>query len=279
MIAEELRTAGLPEELSWLPIIESGFKVRAYSRARALGLWQFISSTGYRYGLKLDRWVDERMDPLKSTRAAIKYLTELHSFFGDWTTALAAYNCGEYRIQYVIRTQQVDYLDNFWDLYRRLPYETARFVPRFIATLLILNAPEKYGLNLPQPYAALKYETVTVKQAFKLSSLSSNLGLDSSELAFLNPELRYDATPDYPYELKVPVGYSEKVLSSVASLPRWIPPEASYSWHTVRSGETLSTIARRYKTSVRTLAKLNNLRSPYLLRIKQRLKIPGKAGL
>ena len=142
MILEELRKAGLPEELSWLPIIESWFRVRALSRARALGLWQFISSTGYRFGLKRDRWVDERMDPLKSTQAAVKYLSELHNLFGDWTTALAAYNCGEFRVQYVIRTQHVDYLDNFWDLYTRLPVETARFVPRFIAAVLIINNPE-----------------------------------------------------------------------------------------------------------------------------------------
>ena len=135
MIRKEMKKEGLPEELAWIPVIESGFKVRAYSRARALGLWQFIASTGYRFGLKRDRWIDERMDPEKATRAAVKYLSELHSFFGDWTTALASYNCGEFRIQRLIRAQRINYFDNFWDLFTMLPRETARFVPRFIATL------------------------------------------------------------------------------------------------------------------------------------------------
>jgi len=131
IIVKELREEGVPEELAWMPMIESWFKVNAYSRARALGLWQFISSTGLRFGLKRDQWIDERMDYIKATQAAAKYLNELHSLFGDWTTALAGYNCGEFRVQRVIKGQRINYLDNFWDLYAMLPRETARFVPRF----------------------------------------------------------------------------------------------------------------------------------------------------
>ncbi len=278
MILKELRKEGLPDELSWLPLIESWYKIKALSKARALGLWQFISSTGYRFGLKRDRWVDERMDPVKSTQAAVKYLAELHSFFGDWTTALAAYNCGEIRVQNVIRTQHVDYLDNFWDLHRQLPRETARFVPRFIAAVLIINNPEKYGLNLPPPFPPLKFETITVNQPFKISSLAASLRADPSELAFLNPELRHDSTPAYDYALRVPAGYAEKAQLSVNSLPRWVPPEIDYSWHYVRQGETLSTIAARYRTTVSAIARLNALRSVNLLRPGQRLKIPGRGA-
>jgi len=277
MIIEEMRKAGLPEDLGWLPIIESGFKIRALSRARALGLWQFISSTGSLYDLKRDRWVDERMDPLKSTQAAIRYLTDLHSTFGDWTTALAAYNCGEYKVQRVINAQQINYLDNFWDLFAMLPYETARFVPRFIAALTIIQNPAKYGFNLPVPYPSLKYETVTASHATKLSSLSTALGLDASELAFLNPELRYDATPDYAYQLRVPSGLGEKTLQVILTLPRWIPPEATYTWYAVRSGDTLSTIARRFRTSVAAIKRLNGMRGT-LIRPGQRLKIPGRGA-
>jgi membrane-bound lytic murein transglycosylase D len=278
IILEELKKAGLPEQLSWLPLIESWFKVRAYSRARALGLWQFIASTGYRFGLKRDRWIDERMDPEKSTKAAVQYLRELHSLFGDWLTALASYNCGEIRVQQTIRHQRIKYLDNFWDVYVMLPRETARFVPRFIAALLIINNPEKYGLNLPQPHSPLKYEKITINRPVKLSVLSKNLELEEGELATLNPELRYDATPDHEYELRIPVGYEENVLASIDSSPRWIPPEATYRLHYVRRGETLSGIADRYRTSVSAIARLNHLRRVHLIRQGQRLKIPGRGN-
>lgn len=276
IILEELRREGLPEELSWLPMIESWFKVKALSPARALGPWQFISSTGYRYGLRRDRYVDERMDPVKSTRAAVKYLAELHSFFGDWTTALAAYNCGEVRVQNTIRTQRIDYLDNFWDLYRQLPVETARFVPRFIAAVLIINNPAKYGFSLPTPNPPMQFETVTVRTPFKLASLAAKLGIDPAELIFLNPELRQESTPNYDYPLRVPVGAAEKTLLATNDLPKWIPPEAEYSWHSVKKGETLGMIAARYRTSVAAIQRLNGIRNPRTLRIGQRLKIPGR---
>jgi membrane-bound lytic murein transglycosylase D len=278
MILRELRKEGLPEELAWMPIIESGFKVRAYSRARALGLWQFISSTGYRFGLKRNRWIDERMDPEKSTRAAVAYLKELHSFFGDWTTVLAAYNCGEFRVQRVIKAQRINYLDNFWDLYVMLPRETARFVPRFIATLMIINNPEKYEMNLPIPDPAFEYETITINRPIKLSSLCQNLGLPSEKLADMNPELRHKSTPDQEYNLKVPVGVGEKALGASNSLSRWIPPEATYVIHYVRRGETVSGIANRYRTSVSAIARLNRLGRRYLIRPGQRLKVPSRRG-
>lgn len=278
MILKELRKEGLPEELAWMPIIESGFKVRAYSRARALGLWQFISSTGYRFGLKRDRWIDERMDPEKSTRAAVAYLKELHSYFGDWTTALAGYNCGEFRVQRVIKAQRINYLDDFWDLYVMLPRETARFTPRFIATLMIISNPEKYGMNLPVPDPPLEYEIITVNRPIKLSSLSQQLGLPAEKLANMNPELRHKSTPDQDYSLKVPVGTSERALSAANSLSRWIPPEATYVIHYVKRGETVSGIANRYRTSVSAIARLNRLGRKYLIRPGQRLKVPSRRG-
>lgn len=278
MILKELRAEGLPEELSWMPMIESWFKVRAYSRARALGLWQFISSTGYRFGLKSSRFIDERMDPEKATRAAVKYLKELHSFFGDWTTALAAYNCGEFRVQRVIKTQRIEYLDNFWDLYPRLPRETARFVPRFIATLLIINDPGKYGMTLPPPDPPLEYETITLNRPVRLSTLSSNLSLPAEKLADMNPELRFKSTPDEEYSLKVPPDLGEKTLAAANSLSRWIPQEATYVYHRVRRGETVSGIAARYRTSISAIARLNNLGRRYLIRPGQRLKVPSRGG-
>ena len=229
MILKELGREAMPEELSWVPIFESGFKVNAYSRARALGLWQFISSTGYRFGLKRTRWVDERMDPKKSTRAAIQYLKELHALFGDWTTALAAYNCGEFRVQRLIRNQRINYLDNFWDLYKLLPRETARFVPRFIATILIINNPEKYGMTLPTPDPPIEYETIEIYRPVKLSTLSKNMGFSADTLEKLNPELRHKSTPEGDFSLKIPLGSGERTLAAVEATARWSPPDATYS--------------------------------------------------
>ncbi len=276
MIVEELRKAGLPEQLSWVPIIESGFKSRALSPARALGMWQFIRSTGYRFGLKQDKYVDERMDPLKATRAAIKFLTVLHEFFGDWTTALASYNCGEFRVQSVIKAQKIDYLDNFWDLFSNLPYETARFVPRIIAVMLIIENPAKYGFTLPEPDPPVAFETVRVSQPVKLASLASSLGLDPVLLSFLNSELRHDSTPNYDYDLKVPAGFGEKVTAALPNIPRYIPPDVVYGWHSVRSGDTLGALARRYRTTAQAIMRLNGIKNPKALRIGQKLKIPGK---
>ncbi len=276
IILEELRKEGVPEELAWMPMIESWFKVNAYSRARALGLWQFISSTGLRFGLKRDQWVDERMDYVKASQAAAKYLNELHSLFGDWTTALAGYNCGEFRVQRVIKAQRINYLDNFWDLYAMLPRETARFVPRFIATLLIINDPEKYGFTLPQPDPPLQFETVSINRAVSLASLAKTLGLKEVDLTTLNPELRYKSTPENEYSLRVPMGYGARTSSSISSVAKYVPPEATYVTHYVRKGETVSGIAERYRTSISAIARMNNLRGRYLIRPGQRLQVPGR---
>jgi membrane-bound lytic murein transglycosylase D len=279
MILGELRKEGLPEQLAWIPLIESAFRPRALSRARALGMWQFIRSTGYRYGLKQDKYVDERMDPVKATRAAIQYMIELHDLFGDWTTAIAAYNCGEGQVQRVIRAQKVGYFDSFWDLFANLPYETARHVPRFIATLLIVGDPNKYGFSLPVPDPSLRYETIRVNAAVKLATLSQNLALDPVILVGLNSELRHDSTPNYPYDLRVPAGYGEQCLACIASLPQFIPPDVVTDRYTVRKGDTLGAIAQRYRTSVDALVRLNGLRSRTMIYPRQVLRVPSRGGV
>lgn len=278
MILEELRSAGLPEQLSWLPLVESGFKVRALSRARALGLWQFISSTGTRYGLDRDNWVDERMDPVKATRAAIGYLSDLHALFGDWLTALAAYNCGEGNVLRQIRNQQVSYFDQFWDIYGRLPRETRRYVPRFLATLAILEDPAAYGFDLPEPLPRARVEVAEVSRPIELAALDRALDLQSGTLAALNPELRWGATPKEPYSLRVPEGRAGTVSSQVAQVPEFIPREARTVVHRVRRGETLSQIASRYGTSVRALMQNNRLRSANRIYPGQRLQVSSGGG-
>jgi membrane-bound lytic murein transglycosylase D len=277
MILARLEKAGLPSQLSWLPLVESWFKVRALSRASALGMWQFISSTGVRYGLSRDNWVDERLDPEKATDAAIAYLTDLHGLFGDWPKALAAYNCGEARVLRLSR-QSSEYLD-FWDLYEMLPRETRRYVPRLFAALQIIEDPAKYGMELPNPEApSLTVASVRVDRSVRLDRLEAALELEAGTLQELNPELRHHATPKRPYDLRVPAGREETVLAGIASVPEWTPPVPQYVTHRVRSGETLSQIARRYGTSVSVIMRANGLRSANRLRIGQRLRIPVRGA-
>ena len=275
-IVSALRDAGLPEELSWLPLIESGFKIRALSRARALGLWQFIASTGYKFGLTRDQWVDERMDPEKSTQAAIGYLKELHQIFGDWETVLAAYNCGEGRVLRCIRTQKINYLDNFWDLYPRLPVETAFYVPKFMAVLHILSDPEAHGFDLPPVQEEIETEQVTFDKQVHLKAVSKHLQVPYELLRDLNPALRHSCTPSRPYALKVPKGKGAVLLSELDDIPVYRPPVPAYVVHRVRKGECLSLIARRYRTSVRAIMALNGLNSSSYIKVGWRLKIPTR---
>ncbi len=277
-MVKALKEAGMPEELSWLPLIESGFKVRALSRSRAFGLWQFIPSTGYKYGLKRNIWIDERGDPRKATAAAIAYFNELHQMFGDWATVLAAYNCGEGSVARVIRDQKIDYLDNFWDFYERLPRETARYFPRFLAVLAIVKEPARYGFTLDPPDQPLSYETITVERPVHLKSVAEKLDIDLADLTVLNPELRRDATPDIPYALKVPPGKGTVLTAALENLPKWTPPKVEYVLHRVRRGETLSLIALRYRTSIQRILEANNIRSTRMLRVGQRLKIPTRGS-
>jgi membrane-bound lytic murein transglycosylase D len=273
-IVKALKAAGLPQELSWIPLIESGYKVRALSRARALGLWQFIPSTGYKFGLQRNKFIDERLDPEKSTRAAIEYLKELHSIFGDWATVLAAYNCGEGRVLKVIRTQNINYLDNFWDLYERLPQETARYVPRFLATLHILNNPETYGLDVVSIDPPMAYETVDVSKQIHLKNIAKTIGVDEETLMELNPELRYRILPDDTYRLRIPPGDSALLMANIDQIPVAQPPQRAYVYHRVRNGETLSVIARKYRARVRDIMQANNLRRSNYIVAGRRLKIP-----
>lgn len=273
-IVEELKKAGVPEELSWLPLVESGFKTKALSSARALGMWQFIASTGHKFGLKRDRYIDERLDPYKSTQAAIAYLKELHEIFGDWKTVLAAYNCGEGRVLHEIRKQNINYLDDFWDLYQQLPRETARYVPKFMATLHIVNNLEKYDMDHIQPDPPLYFDTVEVNKQTSLKNISDAIGISQDTLVDLNPELRYKALPEEAYNLKVPKEKKEILLAKIDEIEEDYQSPHNILYHRVRPGETLSTIARRHNTTVKKIAWYNNIyRENYIVN-GQLLKIP-----
>lgn len=277
-ILSELKKAGLPEELSWLPLIESGFKIRALSHARALGLWQFIPSTGYKFGLNRNYYIDERLDPEKATIAAISYLKELHNLFGDWTTVLAAYNCGESRVLRIIRKQRINYLDNFWDLYPSLPRETSRYVPRFLATLHILNNPDKYNIKIKNTSGPIEYKICEIKKQVRLKDIAREIGVKTSILKELNAELRYALLPPETYSLKVPVEKAELFLSKIDTIQTTYSPPPMYVFHRVRKGQTLSGIAEKYKTSIRAISRANNINKAHRIYAGKVLKIPSRTN-
>jgi membrane-bound lytic murein transglycosylase D len=275
-IEAELQAAGLPTELAWLPLVESGFKVAALSPARALGLWQFIPSTGYRYNLNRNNYIDERLDAEKSTRGAIEYLKELHEMFGDWTTVLAAYNCGEHRVLRTIQSQHINYLDNFWDLYERLPHETARYVPRFLATVHIVQNFEKYGLSEVAVDPPLQYESVTVSMQTSLKSIARTTGIDDELLKELNAELRRGILPADGYDLRVPPGAGSLVAAHTNDFPIYqMRSENSRKTHKVPPGETLSSIGKRYRVSIKRLKAANGSHKPKKLQAGAVLRLPG----
>jgi membrane-bound lytic murein transglycosylase D len=196
--------------------------------------------------------------------------------FGDWSTVLAAYNCGEGRVLKVIRTQNINYLDNFWDLYERLPRETARYVPRFLATLHVLNHLEQYGMENLAADPPLEFETVIVNKQAGLRNVAESIGVDENDLMELNPELRYKILPDDNYSLRVPPGSGEMLLAQIDHLPVSQPPQPAYVYHRVSHGETLSVIARRYRTSVGSIMRANNMRRSNYIVAGKRLKIPQR---
>ena len=276
-IEAALQEAGLPIELAWLPLIESGFKVTALSPARALGLWQFIPSTGYRYGLNRDTYIDERLDPEKATRGAIEYLKDLHGMFGDWTTVLAAYNCGEHRVLRTIQSQNVNYLDNFWDLYEQLPRETARYVPRFLATLHIVQARQTNGLENVAVDPPLESEIVPIPRQATLAAIARSTGIDDDLLRLLNAELRQGVLPEDGYDLRVPLGEKDRALAKLDDIPLYQARKAQAALvtrHKVRKGETLAGIAKKYGSDAKFILLANNMRRPAPLAAGTVLRVP-----
>jgi membrane-bound lytic murein transglycosylase D len=269
---------GLPQDLVYMVQVESTFKVSAYSRARAKGLWQFIASTGRRYGLKNNHWVDERSDPEKATRAAARFLRDLHARYGDWYLAMAAYNAGPGKIDRAIRTLKSR---DFWRLAnsRMLRRETRNYVPAIIASILILKDPERFGFEA-EVDPELRYETVEVDSPTELRVLADCAGISVDEVKTLNPELRRLITPPdggAAYQLKLPPGTSERFASAFAQVPH--DQRLTYTQHKVRGGETLGSIAARYRTTVSALMRANGIRNPRRISIGQILTIPvGASG-
>jgi membrane-bound lytic murein transglycosylase D len=253
-----LKEQGLPEDLVYMVLIESGFDPYAYSRSRAVGPWQFIYRTGIRYGLKVNWWVDERRDPEKSTIAAAKYLKDLYEMFACWYLAAAGYNAGEYKI---IRAMKRYRTEDFWKLtkQRYLKRETKDYVPLMIAAALIAKDPEKYGFIDVEYQEPLRFVKVRVPELTGLSLVAKACETSLEEIKDLNPELRRGVTPpnESEYEIKIPFGKKDLFLKNFEALQ---PLEGfQFKTHLVKKGETLSGIARLYRVDLEPLLEINRL--------------------
>lgn len=280
MILDIFKEKGLPEELVFAAMIESGFNPVAVSRAGAKGLWQFMAPTARLYGLRVDRWLDERLDPEKSTVAAANYLHDLYTVFGSWDLAQAAYNAGEVRVQQAIRGTGTR---DFWVLHRRsphLPQETKNFVPAIHAATLIGREPEQYGFAVV-PEEPVRYEVVTVPKGSRLMRLAGLSGVALPDLEQLNPELwQKQAPPDAPYELKVPLGTTQAIQTAVEldAAPRKIAAAPRAGVHVVQSGDTVWRIARQYGVSSTQVARWNGLERPDRIFPGARLRVTAPAA-
>jgi len=275
MIQEKFRNAGLPEDLAYLPIIESGFNLNAYSPASAAGPWQFMRGTAKRYGLTVNDYVDERRDPVKSTQAAVEYLHDLYDEFGSWHLAVAAYNAGEGRIR---RATQKYETDDFWEIAetRHLSSETEQYVPKLIAAIMIAKEPERYGLTGINCDDTFCYETVYVPRRTALAAVALASGINLEVLEDLNSELRRGMTPpdSAVYALKVPPGSKEAVLKNLSRVRS--VTETRYKEHVVSKGETIPRLCKKYGIKKSALLKANGLRKAKVS-VGQRLRIPYQA--
>ena len=295
---EALDREGLPIELKYLPIIESGLRPTARSRAGAAGLWQFMYNTGKRVGLEINSLIDERCDPYKSTQAATKYLKQLYDIYKDWNLAIAAYNCGPGNVNKAIR--RAGGKTDYWDIYFFLPKETRGYVPAFIAANYIMKYYKMHNLCPIESEMPDHSDTLQVHEMIHFQQISDNLNIPMEQLRMLNPQFRRDIIPGnvHPITLRLPLPHLYTFLERQDSITayrsnellvnnrREITPggsadsrhstNQSTAYHRVRRGETLSVIARKYHTSVSSIKRLNGLRSDRL-KVGQRLAVTGHA--
>lgn len=274
MMERIFREEGVPTELIHLSMIESGLVPVATSRAKAVGLWQFMKATGSMYGLKVDSWVDERRDPEKSTRAAARHLKDLYAVWGDWHLALAGYNVSPGRIRSSIRN--AGNVKDFWAISQYLPAETRGYVPSFIAATIVAANREQFGFK--ERYrpldGGLAWDTYPVEGSIPLSVLAKTINITVDSLKVLNPELLRNATPPgkNPYELKIPKGSRPLFELAYTTIPQTV--RSTELIHTVKRGETLGAIARNYDTTVRELMETNPGLSSKI-QIGQKVMVPS----
>src|ERR1700675_3614739 len=272
MISRVLRAEGVPQDLIYLAQAESAFQPLALSRAGARGIWQFVPWRGNEYGLKRSWWVDERQDPEKATRAAAQHLRDLYGLFGDWYLAIAAYNCGPGNVQKGV--ERTGYAD-FWELYKRnvLPRETKNYVPIILALTLIAKDAAHYGISV-DPDREVETDAVKPGRAIDLRLVAETIDVDVATLGPLNPSLLRMATPDDPrFLLHLPKGTAATFSAEIADIPadKWV------SWRRLRveSGETLTSIAKKYRVTPGAIAAANVLEAGTGLEAGEKLIIPA----
>lgn len=282
LMKKVLRDNGLPEDLFYIALIESGFSSHATSHASAVGYWQFIRGTGKRYGLEINAFVDERRDPVFATQAAAEYFKGLYSVFGSWYLAMASYNVGENRVKREIMNH---YTRDFWELARkkRLPRETIEYVPKFIAAKMIGKNPEKYGFVDLDYLPPIEFDHITLNQPVNLRQMAEKLTLNYEDFKALNPKYKGEVAilkKDGDLTLRVPVGTTDQAIvaanESVVTDVQFIADSGDTQTYRIRRGDNLSTIARRYRTSVAFLRDLNDLPKKKPLRVGMRIQVPDR---
>jgi membrane-bound lytic murein transglycosylase D len=273
-MTEIFREKSLPQELVFLPLIESGFRLNAYSRQKAAGPWQFIPSTAKRFGLKINWWVDERRDPIKSTRAAAEYLKVLYKRFNSWNLALAAYNAGEMRIQRALKRAKSN---DFWVL-RKTRYirrETKNYVPSYIAATAIAMHPERFGFDNVTYHSPLMYDEVTMYSPIDLTLVAEFTDSKTADIKTLNPELRRWCTPPNvsSYTLKIPFGTKEKFIANLSNARE---DELLYvEFYKVNKGDTVWSIARKFRVPAQAIIDLNSLNKRALIIAGKKIIVPS----
>lgn len=282
IIEEEIDRQGIPHELKYLPIIESALNPKAVSRASAKGLWQFIFPTGKLYGLRSNNYIDERFDPIKSTKAAVKYLSDLHGIFGSWELAIAAYNCGPGNVKKAIMRSGGK--TDFWEIYRWLPRETRGYLPMFIAANYIMTYHEEHGIHPMEPSTPIITDTIHVSKNLHFKQIVDVCGTDIEEIRALNPQFTRDIVPgeNEPYVLRLSNSMVSRFIANEDTIYKhrqqeFFPSESiekmlkeakanddghgTLKRHKVKNGETLGSIARKYRVTVKQIMKWNNMRN------------------
>ena len=284
LMKKVLRDNKLPEDLFYIALIESGFTSNARSTASAVGYWQFIRGTGKRYKLDINKMIDERRDPVLATQAAAEYFKDLYKIFDSWYLSMAAYNVGEGRVLRAVKKYKTR---DFWQLSKNkhaLPKETDNYVPKYIAAKLIAKNPDKYGFEGIDYMTPIEFDHLTFDQPVNLKLMAEKMNVNYEDFKDLNPKYKGEVAPmdQGKLNLRIPPGTLQSGLlaakDSVATVVDFVPDQNEFDSHKVKHGETLSTIARKYRTNIAYLREINELPRKKKLKIGQRLLVPDRGA-